>query len=81
MPLPLCVRQGGKHGVFQRGEVVRREVGQVAVLGVAPDMLHGVEGGSVGREPFDYDPPAQGQSRCCSWRTASAAGPPCPPSV
>ncbi len=49
------MQQGADHGALQSRETVRGEVRQVAVLGVTPHGLDGVELGRVGGKPLDDD--------------------------
>jgi hypothetical protein len=55
------IGEGLEDGAFQGGQIVGREVGEVAILGVAPDRLDGIEIGRVGRQPFDDDPRVLGE--------------------
>ena len=62
--------------MFQGGEVGGREVRQVAVLGVPPDVFHRVEVRGVGRQPLDDDPPVPGQPGLDPRRPVGAASVP-----
>jgi len=46
----------GADGAVEVGQVVRDEVGQIRVLGVAADLLDRVEVRGVGRQPLRLDP-------------------------
>lgn len=53
--LPSLPDEGAEHGSLQLLNIVRCEVGEVAMLGVTPDVLHGVEVWRVGGKPFHPD--------------------------
>ena len=55
------MHQRADHGALQGRETVRGEVRQVAVLGVTPHGLDGVELGCVGRQPLDDEAAVPGQ--------------------
>ncbi len=55
------MHQRADHGALQGREIVRGEVRQVAVLGVTPHGLDGVELGSIGGKPLDDDAAVLGQ--------------------
>jgi hypothetical protein len=48
-------REGTRHDCFQGVKVVRGEVGQIPVFGMAPKWLNGVEVWRVGGKPLDDD--------------------------
>jgi len=48
------------HSDVEVQEVIGKEVGQVAVLCVVPDMLDGIEFRRIGRQPFDVEPVGMG---------------------
>jgi len=47
----------------QRSDVVGFVVGQVGVLGVVPDLLHGIEFGRISGQPFDLDLPREASQK------------------
>ena len=53
LTLSAFAGQGGDHRSFPDVDIVGREVGEVPVLCVAPDVFHGVEVRNVRRQPFD----------------------------
>jgi len=62
-PLPPGSGERADHGAFQGSEIVRSEVCEVAILGMAPNALNRIEIGCVGGQPFDDDPPVLVQPR------------------
>jgi len=73
VPLSPGPRQGRDHGGLEGVEIGRSEVREIAVLGVAPDLLGRVEVRRVGREPLDDDPPIPGQPALDARRPVRAA--------
>ncbi|MDH7556916.1 MAG: hypothetical protein QHG94_08300 [Candidatus Methanosuratincola sp.] len=59
-PAPSSAKRSD-NGLFQGVERIGSEVGQIPVLGAAPEAFHGVEIRGVRRQPFDIDPVALAQ--------------------
>src|SRR5262249_15862854 len=49
-------RQGAAGMVAELDEIARTKVGQLVMLPVAPDVLHRIEFGRIGRQLLDYQP-------------------------
>src|SRR4030042_4344221 len=45
------------NGLPEVGDILRDEVGQIAVLGLRPYLFIGIEVGSIGRQPFNPQSP------------------------
>jgi len=49
-------------GVMELGDVIGNVVGKIAVLGLAPNILDGIEFRSIRWQPRDFEPRATGPS-------------------